>query len=259
LNFLRFKPTQIKPKRWAAFVAGMEVMLATIPGNFAWGFVVGLGMINGGLSTLQSLGFAVLVYSGTAQMVALPLMTAGAAKALILLAAGLACIRFVIYAAAIAPKLHHIPIAKRMFVAAFSIDGAIGMFLLRCSLTGPGKPAFTHRVSYLLGMDAPVYASWTLGLIVGIFAAGAMPASPKFTYLGIVAMMGILVPMVRDRATLLCGVVSAVVSLFTFHWPYQLGLLTAIFAGIGAGFLGRTGTGTPVGAGASTGPRKRSA
>jgi predicted branched-subunit amino acid permease len=259
LNFLRFKPTQIKPKRWAAFVSGTEVMLATIPGNFAWGFVVGLGMINGGLSTLQSLGFAVLVYSGTAQMVALPLMTAGAAKALILLAAGLACIRFVIYAAAIAPKLHHIPIGKRMFVAAFSIDGAIGMFLLRCSRTGPGKPAFTHRVSYLLGMDAPVYASWTLGLIVGIFAAGAMPASPKFTYLGIVAMMGILVPMVRDRATLLCGVMSAVVSLFSFHWPYQLGLLTAIFAGIGAGFLGRTRTGSPVGAGASAGPRKKSA
>jgi predicted branched-subunit amino acid permease len=241
LNFPRLRPKKIKlkPKRQAAFMAGVQVMLATIPGNFAWGFVVGLGMINGGLSTLQSLGFAVLVYSGTAQMVALPLMSAGAAKSLILLAAGLACIRFVIYAAAIAPKLHHIPTRKRLFVAAFSIDGAIGMFLLRCSKTGPGKPAFTHRVSYLMGMDAPIYASWTTGLIVGILAAGVMPASPKFTYLGIVAMMGILVPMVRDRATVLCALVSAVVSLFTFHWPYQLGLLTAIFAGIGAGFSGR--------------------
>jgi predicted branched-subunit amino acid permease len=220
-------------------MAGVHVMLATIPGNFAWGFVVGLGMINAGLSTLQSLGFSILVYSGTAQMVSLPLMSAGAAKSLIFLAAGLASIRFVIYAAAIAPKLHHVPLRKRLFVAAYSIDGAIGMFLLRCSQTGPGKPAFTHRVSYLLGLDAPVYASWTIGLIVGIFAAGVMPASPKFTYLGIVAMMGILVPMVRDRATVLCALVSATVSLLTFHWPYQLGLLSAIFAGIAAGFAGR--------------------
>jgi predicted branched-subunit amino acid permease len=179
------------------------------------------------------------VYSGTAQMVALPLMTAGAAKTLIVLAVGLACIRFVIYAFALAPKLHHIPLRKRLFVGAFSIDGAIGMFLMRCSETGPGKPAFTHRVSYLLGMDAPVYTSWTIGLIVGILAAGLMPASPKFTYLGIVAMMGILVPMVRDRATVLCALVSAAVSLFTLHWPYQLGLLAAIFAGIAAGFAGR--------------------
>jgi predicted branched-subunit amino acid permease len=223
----------LKPQRRAAFMAGVQVMLATIPGNFAWGFVVGLGMINGGLSTLRSLGFAILVYSGTAQMVSLPLMSAGAATSLVLVAAGLACIRFVIYAAAIAPKLHHIPLYKRLVVAAFSIDGAIGMFLLRCSQTGPGKPAFTHRVSYLMGMD------WTTGLIVGIFAAGVMPASPKFTYLGIVAMLGILVPMVRDRATVMCALVSGVVSLFTFHWPYQLGLLTAIFAGIGAGFTGR--------------------
>jgi predicted branched-subunit amino acid permease len=226
----------MKPRRKQAFMDGVHVMLATIPGNFAWGFVVGLGMINAGLSTLQSLGFAVLVYSGTAQMVSLPLMSAGASIGLILLAAGLACIRFVIYAAAIAPALHHVPLGKRLLVAAFSIDGAIGMFLLRRAQTGPGKPPFTHRVSYLLGMDAPVYLSWTSGLIVGIFAAGAMPASPKFTYLGIIAMLGILMPMVRERSTILCALVSALVALLTVHWPYQLGLMTAIFAGISAGF-----------------------
>jgi predicted branched-subunit amino acid permease len=229
----------LKPKRKAAFLAGVQVMLATIPGNFAWGLVVGLGMINAGLSMSQSLGFALLVYSGSAQMVAVPLMSAGAALGLTLLAAALACIRFVIYSAAIAPALHRAPLRTRLFVGTVSIDGAIGMFLLRCSKTGPGKPPFTHRISYLLGMDAPVWAAWTTGMLVGIFAAGLLPASPKFTYLGIVAMMGILVPMVRDRASLSCAVVSATVSLFTFHWPYQLGLLTAILAGIATGFVAR--------------------
>ncbi len=214
-------------------------MLATIPGNFAWGLVVGLGMLNAGLSMGQSLAFALMVYSGSAQMVALPLMTAGAAVGLIVLAAALACIRFVIYSAAIAPALHHVPTRWRLFVGAMSIDGAIGMFLLRRSRTGPGQPPFTHRVSYLIGLNAPVWSAWTSGLVVGILAAGMLPASPKFTYLGIVAMMGILVPMVRGRSAVICAIVSAAVSLFTFHWPYQLGLLTAIVAGIGAGFATR--------------------
>lgn len=230
----------MKPKRREVFWSGVHVMLATIPGNFAWGLVVGLGMINAGLSLAQSLALAALVYSGSAQMVAIPLMSAGAAIGLIILAAALACIRFVIYSAAIAPYLHHVPLRKRLFVGSVSIDGAIGMFLLRAAQTGPGKPPFTHRVSYLLGMDAPVWAAWTSGMIVGILAAGALPASPKFTYLGIVAIMGILVPMVRDRATVLCAVVSAAVSLWTIHWPYQLGLLSAILAGIAAGFAARS-------------------
>jgi predicted branched-subunit amino acid permease len=211
-------------------------MLATIPGNFAWGFVVGLGMINLGLSIVQALGFAMLVYSGSAQMVALPLMGAGASLTLIFVACFLACIRFILYSAALAPSLHHLPIAQRLFIGAISIDGAIGMFFARRDKKGPGTPPFVHRISYLMGMNTLVWSAWISGMITGILAAGALPASPKFTYLGVVALLGITVALMQSRASVACAAAAAVVALLTQHWPYQLGLLAAIAVGIGVGF-----------------------
>ena len=214
-------------------------MLATVPGNFAWGFVVGLGMVNAGLSLFQSLSFAVMVYSGSAQMVAIPLLSGDAALGLIGLAVFLACIRFMIYSAALSTSLIHLPITVRLFVGAFSIDGAIGLFLQRRGAAGPGRVPFTHRVSYLMGMNTIVWFAWTLGMIIGIFAAGMLPPSEKFTYLGIVAMLGIAVPMIRDRSALCCALVAGFVALLTAHWPYQLGLLAAIVAGIATGFASK--------------------
>lgn len=214
-------------------------MLATVPGNFAWGFVVGLGMVNTGLSLVQSLSYALAVYSGSAQMVALPLLGSGAALSLLGLAVLLACIRFMIYSAALSTSLNHLPMAKRLFVGAFSIDGAIGLFLQKRSRSGPGRKAFTHRISYLMGMNTIVWSAWTSGMVMGIFAAGLLPPSEKFTYLGIVALLGIVVPMIRDRAALCCALAAGVVALLTAHWPYQLGLLGAILVGIATGFASK--------------------
>jgi predicted branched-subunit amino acid permease len=219
-----------------AFLDGVKTMIATSPGNFAWGFVVGLGMINLGLTTAQGLSFGFLVYSGSAQMVAMPLMGAGAAISLVLLAGFMACIRFVIYSAAMAPALHHLPLGKRLFIGAFSIDAAIGFFLTRRQQSGKGKPLFVNRIAFLMGMNGIIWGAWTSGIVVGILAAGALPASPKFTYLGIVALLGITVALIQSRAGLACALASAAVSLLLNHWPYQLGLLAAIIVGVATGY-----------------------
>jgi predicted branched-subunit amino acid permease len=211
-------------------------MLATVPGNFAWGFVVGLGMINLGLTTLQGLGFGFLVYSGSAQMVAMPLMGAKAAISLVILASFMACIRFVIYSAAMSPCLHHLPLAKRLFIGVFSIDAAIAMFLTKKRQSGGKNPVFTNRISFLMGMNTIIWVAWTGGIVAGIFAAGALPASPKFTYLGIVALLGITVAMVQNRAGIACALASGAVSVLLNHLPYQLGLLIAIGVGVACGY-----------------------
>jgi predicted branched-subunit amino acid permease len=193
-------------------------------------------MINLGLTTAQSLSFAFLVYSGSAQMVAMPLMGVGAAISLVLLAGFMACIRFVIYSAAMAPALHHLSLGKRLFVGAFSIDAAVGFFLARGQQSGRGKPLFTNRIAFMMGMNAIIWAAWTSGVVAGVLAAGALPTSPKFTYLGIVALLGITVALIQSKAGLACALASAAVSLLLSHWPYQLGLLAAIMVGVATGY-----------------------
>ncbi len=232
----RFLNLNNKPARAKAFKAGVQTVIATIPGNFAWGFVVGLGMINLGLSVVQSSAFNVLVYSGSAQMVAMPLMAAGVSVSLVLLASFMACIRFVLYSAAMAPALHHLPLPKRLFVSAISIDAAIGLFLAIRAQSVNGERIFAHRVTFLLGMNLLIWSAWTTGVFAGIFAAGALPASAKFSYLGVVALLGITVAMMRSKAALSCAIASALVATWAQHWPFKLGLLCAILVGVATGF-----------------------
>jgi predicted branched-subunit amino acid permease len=232
----RFLNLKNKPLRAKAFKAGIQTVFATIPGNFAWGFVVGLGMINLGLSVFQSSAFNVLVYSGSAQMVAMPLMAAGVSLSLVFFATFMACIRFVLYSAAMAPALHHLPLPKRLFVSALSIDAAIGLFLARRAQSIRGEQTFPHRITFLLGMNLLIWSAWSSGVFAGIFAAGALPTSAKFSYLGIVALLGITVAMMRSKASVACAIASALVATLTQEWPYKLGLLCAILIGIAVGY-----------------------
>jgi predicted branched-subunit amino acid permease len=225
-----------KPARAQAFKAGIQTMIATIPGNFAWGLVVGLGMINLGLTVFQSSAFNVLVYSGSAQMVAMPLMAAGASITLVFIASFMACIRFVLYSAAMAPALHHLPLPKRLFISALSIDAAIGLFLAHRAQSIKDGKIFSHRVTFLLGMNLLIWSAWSSGVFAGIFAASALPASAKFSYLGIVALLGITVAMMRSKAALACAVASGLVAIMAQGWPYKLGLLFAILVGVAVGF-----------------------
>jgi predicted branched-subunit amino acid permease len=226
----------IKSIRKHHFKEGVNTVLVTVPGNFAWGFVVGLGMINLGLSVLQSSAFNVLVYSGSAQMVAMPLMAVQASLSLVFLASFMACIRFVLYSAAMAPALHHLPLKQRLFVSAFSIDAAIGLFLSRRAQSISGELGFPHRISFLMGMNALIWSAWTSGVFAGIFAAGLLPSSAKFSYLGVVALFGIAVGMIRTKAAVVCAIASAIVAVLANGWAYQLGLLTAIIVGVATGF-----------------------
>jgi predicted branched-subunit amino acid permease len=123
-----------------------------------------------------------------------------------------------------------------LFVSAFSIDAAIGLFLSRRAQSISGELGFPHRISFLMGMNALIWSAWTSGVFAGIFAAGLLPSSAKFSYLGVVALFGIAVGMIRTKAAVVCAIASAIVAVLANGWPYQLGLLTAIIVGVATGF-----------------------
>jgi predicted branched-subunit amino acid permease len=77
----------------SAFTGGARLIGVTAVGTFCWGAVTGLALVKVGLSAAQALGMVALVYSGTAQLAALPLIAAGASVAAVCAAALLANLR----------------------------------------------------------------------------------------------------------------------------------------------------------------------
>ena len=61
-----------------AFRAGVMAAAPSLTGIAAWGLVVGIAMIKSHLTVAQALGMTLIVFGGSAQLAALPLIVAAA-------------------------------------------------------------------------------------------------------------------------------------------------------------------------------------
>jgi predicted branched-subunit amino acid permease len=81
------------------FRAGFKEMSSVSPGIAAWGLVTGVAMIKSGLSVPLALCMTLMVFAGSAQLAALPLIAAGAPMWVIWATAFCVNLRFVIFSA----------------------------------------------------------------------------------------------------------------------------------------------------------------
>ena len=84
----------------AAYLAGSLAVMPFLAGTVPFGIVTGIATRAAGLSFWESVAMTLLVFSGTAQIAALPLMVAGAPPLVVVFTALVISLRFVIYSAA---------------------------------------------------------------------------------------------------------------------------------------------------------------
>lgn len=196
-------------------------------GTGSWGVITGVAMIQAGLTLPQALGMSMLVFSGTTQLVALPLMVAGASQLLIAVTAILTGLRFIVYSASVSRDLVRLPLPRRLLLGYLMTDTGLGMYQMRRARGAPPQ-----RVAMYVGYNLPVWAAWHLGSLAGILLASAMPASAGFAYLGVLAVLAVIVPMIASWPALGAAAVAAAVAVAGWHWPWRLGMFAAIVAGV---------------------------
>ena len=91
------------------FRRGFSDMVAPSLGIAAWGLVTGVAMVKSGLSVPAAVAMTVLVYAGSAQLAALPLIVAGAPLWVLWATAFCVNLRFVIYSAHWRRYFGHLP------------------------------------------------------------------------------------------------------------------------------------------------------
>jgi predicted branched-subunit amino acid permease len=207
---------------------GLRTGLPTLIGIAAWGMVVGIAMVKSGLTALQATGMTLLVYAGSAQLAALPLIMAHA-PIWVVFATGLVVnLRFVIFSALLGPHFTHLPWRQRLFYGYISGDLTVAVFLQRFPTAAP----IPGKLSYLQGLMLPNWLSWQAGSLIGIFVGSAIPSAWGLGFAGTLAILCITVPLVVNRPAL-CGVlVAGPVAVLANGFPYKLGLLAAVLAGM---------------------------
>lgn len=219
----------------ASFRDGLRISAGTLPGIFAWGLVSGMAMVKAGLTVTQALGMTFLVFAGSAQLAALPLIVAHTPVLVIFGTALVVNLRFVIFSAAISPHFTHLSWWRRVWYGYFCSDMLMAFFPQRYPVSTLGNPL--GKSGFFWGISNPNWFAWQGGSVTGIFLAGQIPESWQVGFAGTLALLGIMIPLTINLAALAGVVVAAGVAVVASGLPFRLGLLLGFVCGIAAAML----------------------
>lgn len=221
-----------------AFRDGLKACAPTMPGIFAWGMVTGMAMVKTGLTIWQALGMTFIVFAGSAQLAALPLIVANAPLWVVFVTALVVNLRFVIFAAAVGPHFAHLPWYKRIWHGYFNADITVGLFPQRF----PAETIYRTegKIGFFSGIGYPNWAAWQAGSVAGILLASQIPQGWGIGFAGTLALLAVTIPLTINAAALAGVVVAAAVAVAAAALPYRLGLLLAVVVGMMAAMAADT-------------------
>jgi len=212
---------------------GVRTGLPTLLGIAAWGMVVGVAMVKSGLSVWQASAMTLVAFAGSAQLATLPLIATGAPIWVVFATALVVNLRFVIFSALLGPHFAHLPLHKRFFYGYISGDVSIALFLQRY----PDPARAPGKLSFLKGLLIPNWCAWQIGSLIGVFLGSTIPTEWQLGFAGTLAILCVMIPLIVNSAAL-CGVIVAgAVGVLALGWPYKLGLLAAVVAGMASAML----------------------
>lgn len=211
-----------------AFRKGLRDMTPVAPAVATWGIVTGVAMAQSGLALSDAVGLSLIAYAGSAQLAALPLLVAGAPVAVSVLTALMVNLRFVIYSAAVAPAFRALPLKERLKIG-YLIGDISFVVYMRHEARWPDTQL---RTQYFIGVGFAMFLVWHAGSLIGLFAAAAIPRDWGLDFAGLLALLALWVPTLASRPALAGSVVAAALAVALDGWPFRLGLVAAILAGL---------------------------
>ena len=217
-------------------------MLPAAVAMVAWGMVTGVAMVQSGLTPAQAVGMTFLVYAGSAQLTSLPLFAASAPFPIIWASALIVNLRFVIYSVAAKPFFLGLRAPKKIVYGFGIVDVLAAQLLRRFDPANVGvasllqDPAADQRapLAYFKAASLMMWMVWQTSSLVGIFLAQWIPSAWGLEFVATLALIALVMPMVTDRAALVCIGVAGLTAAVCVALPLNLGLLIAVMAGVAA-------------------------
>lgn len=197
-------------------------------GIVAWGVVAGVAMTKSGMGVGLSIFMSVIVYAGTAQVVAVPLIAANAPLWVILATTLCVSLRFVAFSFHLRPYFAHLPRAQRVLIGYFLGDSNFGLFARRFPQPQPGA----GQENYYYGNALVTYVAWQGAIITGIVAGHAIPPSWGLGFAGTMALLALTCSQLRDRSTWIAAVVAGSAAVAAYGLPLKLNIVVAIAAAV---------------------------
>lgn len=219
-------------RRHPAFKEGMRDIAQVAPGIASWGLMTGVATLNSGLGWVESLAMMLLVFAGSSQLAALPLIVAGAPLWVIWATAFCVNLRFVVFSAHLRPYFIHQPLFQRLVNGYLTPDMSYALFTQRFPNPSDDPAERDQQQAYLAGSCFVNWGSWVSSGLCGLALSQAIPARWGLGFAGILALVGILCSLVSSRLHLLSAMIAASAAVMAFALPIKLNILVAILVAV---------------------------
>ncbi len=210
------------------FRIGAADMWPQGPGIAAWGLMTGVAMVKSGMSVVESLAMALLVFAGSSQLAAIPLIVAGAPIWIILATGFCVNLRFVVFSLHLRPYLMHLPLLERLTHGYLTADMTYVLFTRRFPHPAAEPEGRTAQEAYLAGNCYVNWACWVGSSVVGVALANFVPTAWGLGFAGILCLIGILCSLATTRLRLLSAAVAGVAAVLAYALPLKLNIVAAI-------------------------------
>lgn len=219
-------------RRWPEFGEGARDQCTVAMGVMAWGLMTGVAMVKSGLGTWESVGMTLLVYAGSAQLTAVPLMVSGAPLWVVWAAAFCVNLRFVVFSVHLRPYVRHLPLRQRLLTGYVTGDLSYVFFAKRYQHPGDTPQALERQQAYLAGNCAVNYLLWMASSLLGVGLAHAIPTVWGLGFAGTLALLGVGCSLASSRLRGLSAGVAGAAAVAAWALPLKLHIVVAIASAV---------------------------
>ncbi|MFM2343278.1 MAG: hypothetical protein RLZZ592_2931 [Pseudomonadota bacterium] len=217
----------------AAWRTGARDIAGPALGTLAMGLTVGAAMVHSGLPLPLVLLMSLTVFSSASQLVGAPLLVAGVPWPSVLLIAVLLNVRFIVFSVQWRRYLGDLPWGRRLLAAYVAGDPIYACVHRRFPLgpderLTPARQQQMHR--YFWGAAGSNWLVWQLSSLLGMALAGRLGDPQALRFIGVLALLGLALPMLDRPAAGCAAAAAALVALAGTAWPLGAPMVAAIAA-----------------------------
>lgn len=215
-----------------AFWEGVKASAALSPGLCAWGLMTGVAMVNAGMSPFESVFMTLVVFAGSAQLAAIPLLAVDAPMWVILATGACVNLRFVVFSAHLRSYLMIWPRWQRLVTGYFTADLSYVQFIQRFPRPATDTAGQRAEQAFLAGHYGLNWIAWVLTGLIGIGLAQAVPAHWGLGFAGILALVGVTCSLTTTRLRMVSAVVAGAAGVAAIALPFKLNIVAGIAAAV---------------------------
>ncbi len=223
------------PSPRTEFLNGAKAELPILLGGLPFGMIYGALAVKLGLPPALALAMSSIVFAGSAQFIGTQLIAQGAGGLVIVATTFVVNFRHALYSASVAPFIKQVPLRWKVLLAYLLTDEAYAVTITR--FTQPDSSAALNKHWYYFGAGITLWTEWQISTAMGIFVGQLIPESWSLDFTLALTFIALVVPNLKDRASVAAAVSAGIMAAFSYTWPYKLGLFAAALTGIVVGML----------------------